>query len=67
MQPDSTTPPQPTPPTEPSLLEEMVALTGLFNPERIWQEEALLDDMDEQEAQRAAEADKAAGPATEQP
>ena len=67
MQPDSTTPPQPTPPTEPSLLEEMVALTGLFNPERIWQEEALLDDMDEQEAQRAAETDKAAGPATEQP
>jgi len=54
MQSDSPLPPQPTPPTEPSILEEMAALTGLFNPEIIWKEEELLDDMDEQEARRAA-------------
>ena len=50
MQPDLSTLPQPTLPTEPSILEEIAALSGLFNPERIWQEEALLDDMDKQEA-----------------
>jgi len=54
MQPDSPLPPQSTPPAEPSLLEEMAALTGLLNPEIIWQEEAMLDTLDEQEAQRAA-------------
>ena len=54
MQPDSPLPPQSTPPAEPSLLEEMAALTGLFNPEIIWKEEAMLDTLDEQEAQRAA-------------
>jgi len=32
----------------------MAALTGLLNPEIIWQEEALLDTLDEQDAQRAA-------------
>jgi hypothetical protein len=56
MQPDSPLPPQPTPATEPSILEEMAALTGLFNPEIIWKEEELLDDMDAQDAQRAADA-----------
>jgi hypothetical protein len=61
MQPDSPLPPATTPPTEPSILEEMAALTGLFNPEIIWREEELLDDMDEQEAQRAA------APAPDQP
>jgi len=54
MTPDSPLPPQPTPPAAPSLLEEMAALTGLLNPEIIWQEEALLDTLDEQDAQRAA-------------
>jgi hypothetical protein len=65
MQSDSPLPPQPTPPTEPSILEEMAALTGLFNPEIIWKEEELLDDMDEQEAQRAAAS--STKPATGQP
>ena len=49
----STTPPTPPPggelPTDDSLLNELAALTGLFNPERIWQEEEMLDDMDERE------------------
>lgn len=48
----------PTPPEQPAadpLLEELAALTGLFNPERIWQEEELLDDMEEKEAQSSAE------------
>lgn len=54
MQPDSPLLPQPTPPAEPSLLEEMAALTGLFNPEIIWKEESLLDTLEEQEAQQAA-------------
>ena len=49
MQPDS---PHPTPPTEPSVLEELAALTGLFNPETIWHEEEKLDDMDDQELAR---------------
>lgn len=61
MQPDSPLPPTPTPPTEPSTLEEMAALTGLFNPEIIWKKEELLDDMEEQAAQGAA------GPAPDQP
>jgi hypothetical protein len=30
-------------PAKPSLLEEMAALTGLFNPEVIWHEEEVLD------------------------
>jgi hypothetical protein len=51
MQPDSPLPPQPTPPTEPSILEEMAALTGLLNPEIIWKEEEMLDDLDGQEDQ----------------
>jgi hypothetical protein len=67
MQPDSPTPPQPTPPTEPSILEEMVALTSLFNPEIIWQEEELLDTMDEQEAQRRADAPTTTTPTPDQP
>lgn len=65
MQPNSPTPPQPTPPTEPSILEEMAALTALFNPEIIWKEEELLDDMDEQEARRAATAPLAEPPASQ--
>ena len=67
MQPDSPLPPQSTPPTEPSVLEEMAALTGLFNPEKLWQEEELLDDMDEQEAQRAAEPGAPTEPTTDHP
>lgn len=52
MQSDSPLPPQsqPTPPGQPGILEEMAALTGLFNPEIIWEEETLLDDMDEQDS-----------------
>jgi hypothetical protein len=67
MQPDSPLPPHSTPATEPSILEEMAALTGLFNPEIIWKEEQLLDEMDEQEAQRAATAPPALEPPTGQP
>ena len=67
MQPDSSTPPQSTPPTEPSILEEMAALTALFNPEIIWKEEELLDTMDEQEAQRLAAAPTATTPTPGQP
>ena len=67
MQPDSPTPPQPTPHTEPSILEEMAALTALFNPEIIWKEEELLDTMDEQEAQRLAAAPDPAAPTPDQP
>ena len=63
MEPDSPLLPHATPPTEPSILEEMAALTGLFNPEIIWKKEELLDDLDEQEAQRAA----ATSPSTEPP
>jgi hypothetical protein len=48
-------------------LEEMAALTGLFNPEKIWQEEELLDDIDEQEAARGAEPAPSAEPTTDQP
>jgi hypothetical protein len=43
-------------PAKPSLLEEMAALTGLFNPEVIWHEEEVLDKLDEQAAQEAADA-----------
>lgn len=63
MQPDPTLPPNTNLPTEPGILEELAALTGLFNPEIIWKEEELLDDLDEQAARQAAEADKPAGPA----
>lgn len=31
------------------LLEELASLTGLFNPERIWQQEGKLDDLREQQ------------------
>lgn|GEM_PF-2202342 len=68
MQPDSSLPPQPTPHPEPSLLEEMTALTGLFNPEIIWHEEEKIDDLDEQaelREQAAAAANvESADPAT---
>jgi len=68
MQPDSPLPPQSTPATEPSLLEELTALTGLFNPEIIWQEEEKIDDLDEQaelREQAAADANvESADPAT---
>ena len=45
--------PDPTPetPADDHLLEELAALTGLFNPTIIWQQEELLDDMDEQATQ----------------
>jgi hypothetical protein len=42
--------PRPEQPADDHLLENLAALTGLFNPERIWQEEQLLDDMAEKEA-----------------
>ncbi|MDO7885451.1 hypothetical protein [Hymenobacter cheonanensis] len=66
MQPDSPLPPNPNPPAEPSILEEMAALTGLFNPEIIWKEEELLDDMDEQEARQAAAQETPTTPPTDQ-
>lgn len=66
MHPDSPLPPNPNPSTTPSILEEMVALTGLFNPEIIWKEEELLDDMDEHEAQQAAAPANPATPPTDQ-
>jgi hypothetical protein len=65
MQPDSTIPPSSNPPTEPDLLENMAALTGLFNPEIIWKEEAMLDTLDEQEAVRAAEPSAPTEPVTD--
>lgn len=64
MQPDSPLPPDTNPPTEPSMLEEMAALTGLFNPEVIWKEEAILDTLDEQDA---AGTPAPAAPTPEQP
>jgi len=64
MQPDSDLPPRP---TEPDFLEEMAALTGLFNPEIIWQEEAMLDTLDQQEAARANEPAELSEPAADQP
>jgi hypothetical protein len=67
MQPDSPLLPRPTPPTEPSILEEMAALTGLFNPEIIWKEEELLDAMNEQEAQQTAATTPPAEAPTDQP
>jgi len=48
MQPDSPLPPDAELPTEPSILEDLIALTSLFNPEQIWREEELLDKLDEQ-------------------
>ncbi|MGI4867441.1 MAG: hypothetical protein ACRYFZ_26215 [Janthinobacterium lividum] len=46
---DPQLPPRPAQPADDHLLEELAALTGLFNPERIWQEEEILDDMEQQE------------------
>ncbi len=60
-------PPDAEKPTEPSLLEELAALTGLFNPTNIWHEEEILDTMDEQEAARAATEAEAPTPPSEQP
>lgn len=63
MQPDPILPPNPNPPAEPGILEELAALTGLFNPEIIWKEEELLDDLDEQAARQATEPDRPTEPA----
>ena len=46
---DPTTRP-PEPPADDHLLEHLAALTGLLNPERIWQEEQQLDELDESQA-----------------
>lgn len=43
-------PPRPEQPADDHFLEDLAAMTGLFNPERIWQEEELLDDLEEKEA-----------------
>ena len=64
MQPDSDLPPRP---TEPDFLEDMAALTGLFNPEIIWEKEATLDNLDEQDAARANEPAAPSPPAGGQP
>jgi hypothetical protein len=45
----------------------MAALTGLFNPEIIWQEEAMLDTLDQQEAARANEPTEPSEPAADHP
>jgi hypothetical protein len=67
MQPDSPLPPHSTPPTEPSILEEMAALTGLLNPEIIWKEEELLDDLDGPETQDPAKSAALTEPTTDHP
>ncbi len=54
MQPDSPLPPDAERPTEPSVLDDLVALTGLFNPEQIWREEEILDKLDEQAREEAS-------------
>jgi hypothetical protein len=41
------TPHSPKSPTDDHLLEDLAAMTGLLNPERIWQEEQQLDDLHE--------------------
>jgi hypothetical protein len=43
----------------------MAALTGLFNPEIIWKEEAMLDTLNEQEAAHAAEPNAPTEPVTD--
>ncbi|MGI4760897.1 MAG: hypothetical protein ACRYF0_09335 [Janthinobacterium lividum] len=67
MQPGSPLPPQSTLPAEPSILGELAACTGLLNSEIIWKEEALLDDMDEQETQWTAASANLDESITEQP
>ena len=42
----------PEPPADDHLLEDLAAVTGLLNPERIWQEELQLDDLDEARAKQ---------------
>jgi hypothetical protein len=54
-------------PTEPSMLEDMAALTGLFNPELIWRKEEVLDKLDEQAAQEAADASAVPAPPASEP
>jgi len=63
MQPDSPLPPDPERPTEPNLLNDLVAMTSLFNPEQIWHEEELLDTLDEQAREEAAPAPPTSEPA----
>jgi len=43
-------PPRPEQPADDHFLEDLAAMTGLFNPGQIWQQEELLDDMEEKEA-----------------
>jgi hypothetical protein len=62
MQPDSPFPPAADQPTEPSILDDLVALTSLFNPEQIWHEEEILDKLDEQ-----ARAEASPAPPTSEP
>ena len=42
--------PRPPEPPDDHLLEDLAALTDLLNPERIWQEEQQLDDLNESRA-----------------
>lgn len=62
MQPDSPLPSDAERPTEPSVLDDLVALTGLFNPEQIWREEEILDKLDEQAREEASSAPPASEP-----
>ena len=40
-------------PANSHLLEDVVALTGLLSPERIWQKEEQLDELNESQARKA--------------
>lgn len=43
------------PPAEDQWLENLASVTGLFNPEVIWQEEEQLDDLEQQSPQEVSE------------
>ncbi len=60
-------PPDAEQPTETSLLDDLAALTSLFNPEVIWHEEEVLDKLDEQAAQEASAAPTTPAPASPDP
>lgn len=48
------------PPADDHLLEDLAAVTGLLNPERIWQEEQQLDDLDEAQDEQGLPPDPSA-------
>ena len=41
-------------PADSHLLEDVVVMTGFLNPERIWQEEEQLDELNESQAKKAS-------------